>query len=537
MIRSRRLALIAALPALAVMALSACGDDARDGALGQGAPAVIHIGAGGGAGAGGSKLAGAPSESAVAGDAAMWAPWVQYTYSFGGDASGLPSTGAAWSFASGASPDAQRVAAIAASFGLSGELQPMPAEYGGGWVIGSTDYTGPSLMVGTDGMLSWWYNVGPTESDRIAAGCAEAGVAVTPDAGGGSDAANGTSSGTAPDDTAVLTVNEPPCVVEEPTPPAGVPTKAEAEDLFRGLLAEWGYDAGSVTLETYADEWGAYVTGYLSLGGFRSPASVSAGFGADGAITWASGTLAEAAPAGEYPLVSVDEALARLNDRTGKWGWFGGWGAYAKGGVAIDAATSTDAGATTAVEPAIACEAGAGDCVIEPMPYETVPTEPEEVAVVFTEVTLETTTVWGDDGTIYVLPAYTFTAADGMTATMVAVGEEYLDLPEPAAAETVPGDTPTVDTGVVSTAVVTSGTGVVHPTPETLPAEVDMAAAEASLVGLTVDEATKVAEGAGWTLRVSTLDGEGQSLTEDYSPLRVNVAVEAGVVVGIDSIG
>ena len=64
-----------------------------------------------------------------------------------------------------------------------------------------------------------------------------------------------------------------------------------------------------------------------------------------------------------------------------------------------------------------------------------------------------------------------------------------------------------------------------------------MAAAEASLVGLTLEEATKVAEGAGWTIRVSTLDGEGQALTDDYLPLRVNVAVEAGVITGIDSIG
>ena len=538
MIRSRRIALIAAIPALAVMALSSCGDD-TDG-VGTGSPKVIQIGAN----SGGSKLAGTPgAESSAAGDAAMWAPWVSYTYSFVGDASGLPSSAAAWSFDAGLAPDAARVAEIAESLGLSGELQPLPAEYGGGWVIGSTDYTGPSLQVGTDGMLSWWYNPGPMAGSReISVGCVAPGVpvegdgtAVSPESGGGSDASTGSSGGsatpdTAPDDTAVpddTTVVDEPCVVVEPTPPANVPDKAEAETLFRGLLADWGYDADAVTLETYADDWGAYVTGYLSLGGFRSPASVSAGFGEDGALTWASGTLATAAPAGDYPLVSVDEAIARLNDRTGKWGWFGGWMAYAKGGVAMDTAVS--ATADVAIEPAI-------DPAAPVMPPDTMP-EPEEIAVEFTSVSMELTTVWGEDGTIYVLPAYSFTAADGTTATMVAVGEEYLDLPDPAPVDSVPVDSGPGDTGVVSTDVVTSGTDVVPPTPETLPAEVDMAAAEASLVGLTLEEATKVAEGAGWTVRVSTLDGEGQALTDDYLPLRVNVAVEAGVITGIDSIG
>jgi hypothetical protein len=36
---------------------------------------------------------------------------------------------------------------------------------------------------------------------------------------------------------------------------------------------------------------------------------------------------------------------------------------------------------------------------------------------------------------------------------------------------------------------------------------------------------------------VSTLDGEGQMLTEDYSETRMNVAVEAGVVTAVEFIG
>ena len=70
-----------------------------------------------------------------------------------------------------------------------------------------------------------------------------------------------------------------------------------------------------------------------------------------------------------------------------------------------------------------------------------------------------------------------------------------------------------------------------------LPPVLSAWAAAAALVGLTLDEATKVAEGNGWTVRVSKLDGEDQMLTEDYSATRVDVVVEAGSVTAVDFIG
>lgn len=69
-----------------------------------------------------------------------------------------------------------------------------------------------------------------------------------------------------------------------------------------------------------------------------------------------------------------------------------------------------------------------------------------------------------------------------------------------------------------------------------MPAEVTPEEA-AVLVGLTEAEATAEAEARGWSLRVARLDGEDLALTEDYSPTRVNVAVEAGEVTEIVSIG
>lgn len=58
-----------------------------------------------------------------------------------------------------------------------------------------------------------------------------------------------------------------------------------------------------------------------------------------------------------------------------------------------------------------------------------------------------------------------------------------------------------------------------------------------TLVGLTEAEAEDAAAADGWTLRVVRRDGEDLASTDDYSPTRVNVAVDEGVVVQIMSIG
>lgn len=65
---------------------------------------------------------------------------------------------------------------------------------------------------------------------------------------------------------------------------------------------------------------------------------------------------------------------------------------------------------------------------------------------------------------------------------------------------------------------------------------IDIADAEI-LVGRSLADAEAEAERRGWTVRVARLDGEDLMLTEDYSPTRVNVAVEADLVVEVVSIG
>lgn len=60
---------------------------------------------------------------------------------------------------------------------------------------------------------------------------------------------------------------------------------------------------------------------------------------------------------------------------------------------------------------------------------------------------------------------------------------------------------------------------------------------ESLIVGLPVDEAQEVVEDEGWVFRIAVLDGEDQVLTMDLVENRVNVAVDDGIVTGIEFIG
>jgi hypothetical protein len=285
------------------------------------------------------------------------------------------------------------------------------------------------------------------------------------------------------------------------------------------LFADLGYDVAAYEFESYADDWSAYVTSYLLIDGIRSPLTLSVGYGAEGVLTWASGALATPQDAGAYPLVSVQAGIDRLNEEGGYWmGYYGPAGAMVK--AAADTAVSGGSS-----EPAVP----------ETVPSETVPTDsllvdppvcdpaagcvdtslpPETVDVHLSGVQLGLTMVWDVDGTVWLVPAYTFSAADGGEFTVIAVDEQFVTLPDPGL---TPEPLPADDTG---------GTVVV-----------DLSVAADLLVGVSEDEATTLAEQNGWTLRVVRRDGEDLAVTEDYSESRVNVAVEAGVVLSVDFVG
>lgn len=545
MLRSRRFALIATI---AVLGLSACGDGASTTTAGR-APAVIHLGAGGAT----------PNASTVEGGVGDKMMAIQnITYVFDGSYPDLGSAAPSWTLPAGVQPDASAVAKIAMLLGVKGDVRQIAADQGGGWMVGPADYSDATLTVSSDGLLSWWFNPAPSKV-ASGGGCAmpAEGVGISGTDASGSATVGASTETTvtadiaiAPPDTVLI---DPVC--EAPAPPANVPDKAAAEAKARQFLADLGLDATQYELTAYADDYGANVTAWLQLGGHRSPVQVNIGFGAEGAIVWASGSLAQPQVAADYPLVTPAEALARLNDPAGMWngGFYGGGGGVMRGMVsdtAISRSVTVSAGSTEAAPPpSDGIVAPVTDVTIEPMPV----CDPnadcvdppigvvEPITVQLTGVRLDVTMVWADDGTVWLLPAYTFTSADGGEYTVIAVDDQYIAQPEPTPVDTTtPGDTTAPGDITIPVDTTTPGdiTTPVDTTPVTeLPAPIEITAAETTLVGLSVDQAAKVAGENGWGFRVSTLDGEPQIMTDDYSPTRVNVAVTAGTVTAVDSIG
>jgi hypothetical protein len=152
---------------------------------------------------------------------------------------------------------------------------------------------------------------------------------------------------------------------------------------------------------------------------------------------------------------------------------------------------------------------------VESVPVESVPAEVIEEVATLIDVRPDLWWAWDDDGSVWLLPAYTFTDTENRVFTVPAVTDEYLIIPEPTLVDPMP----------------------VEPLPAEPPTEVPAPIDQYGIVGRSVDEAAKVLDTEGLTLRVVIEDGEALVVTDDFSTSRVNVEVAEGVVVAVVSIG
>ncbi|MGA0959522.1 MAG: hypothetical protein ACO3TV_11480, partial [Ilumatobacteraceae bacterium] len=164
------------------------------------------------------------------------------------------------------------------------------------------------------------------------------------------------------------------------------------------------------------------------------------------------------------------------------------------------------------------------------VPDETIPEViPETIVVRLVDVEEEYITYWSVDGDVYLVPGYTFVAAEDEWGyrgryTVPAIPSEYLDIvepplpvePEPMPIEPAPfpGGGSSGSGGGVDAIAISDG--------ETT-----------DLIGLNEDEAFEVAVARGWEVRVAARDGEQFSLTMDYLWNRVNLTVENDVVTAV----
>ncbi len=488
--------LVPALTVFALFAVSSCGDDPDA----SGPPVLVLSAANGG---GWSADAPAASESTTGMDEKMMWGYLQ-NFTAAVDLPVLDSDARSYTLVAG-DVSTDSLNALKAAFGVTKDFVAQDASQGGGYLSG--DYTTTAtLYVGSDAMHYWSYSPAWEQSPISSRPCIMEDAVVTTDV------------------PTSEVMNE---ICAEPVAPENVPTKTEAEELFATTVSALGMNVDDLIIDSYADEWGANVNGYVKIDGVRSSLTWSIGYGANAEISWASGALADVQDGASYPRIGTTAALERLNNQQSDM-----WGdPMVRGGFAYDATAAIEP-ATSDVESAVTTEPSTSDVPSSDVPAsdvvaETYPvtdaTAPEIQEVSIVGVEEELVTLYGADGSIYLVPGYTFIAAEDEYGyagryTVSALPDEYMQVTD--AVDAVPAtDVPVPDTAVAP---------AVDPT-----VAPDMSVAQEvadSVVGMSEAEATKTAEAKGLTVRVGSRDGEDFPLTMDYRIDRVTLTVKADKV-------
>jgi hypothetical protein len=505
------------------LSVTACiADDADSGGLAP--PELIRVGAMNGGGSAATEEAAVADsaksamsvaeESSIDGDMASdyMMPWTIVTDFVVGDLPALPANSTGYVYRSGSAVPEEVAARLATAFGVDPTPQSRPAEYQVAWAFGPEDGSAPSLTIDAYSQHYWWYSPdwseGEAMDERYA--CSES-----------------------IDSEGNVTVDCP-----EPEPPSGVPTAAEAEASARELIAAAGFDAEGLSFDVSADDWYAsvYASRPLLDGVDITGENWSFGFGAEGALQWAGGSFVSPEQVGPYPLIDVETALERLRSN-----YLGSGGSY-RGDFATAEVSEESVAIDEPTQAPDELDAAAEDLADEEMWIE--PSGPEEITVTLVDVVADLW--WATDvgENTWLVPAYRFIGDDGGWYTVPAVTDEYLietpvyieddePAPLPAVSEPAIGGGTSGSTGRMSESVAV----VIDSQFEELDEMTVQFLEEVTDALYTEDEFSALAAEFGLTMRVVQRDGEFLMVTEDYSLSRVNVVVDAGVVIALDSIG
>lgn len=476
----------------------------------------------------------APSSDMATSDMSMIAPYYISEFVLGDAFPALPTNNIGFVFDGESTLADEQITALAAAFGVNGDVVSTDQDGYQSWQVGPNDGTAPTIYVSGDAQLSWSFSPAWDQSANTTVSCEYVDPAVLT-----VDATGSTVTEPAPD----IAVAPPGDVCAEPKPPANVPSADQAEALAVQQLTVLGVDSATVTLDTYADQWSASVTATVNRDGSPTGQTYSFGYGADSELQWAGGSLAVPAAVGPYELIDIDTALARLVEMNSWQGM-----AYPTDMLAIDAQMMGDvargsAGGTVDAGSAVAGNEGSSGTtepgtaptppVVAPMPVdtapldsvpvdtpaETVPVEtmpvetypaPEARTVTLVDVEADVWWAWDVNDVLWLLPAYRFIDTEGGWHVVPAVSDEFLIEVEQPVLETEPGVEPSEPVEEV--------------VPD-MPPEVDTATLD-EFVGGPLDEFTKQAASIGLEVRVTERDGEALPVTMDYRVDRVNVSVK-----------
>jgi hypothetical protein len=385
-------------------------------------------------------------------------------------------------------------------FSIKDEFTTQDLNIGGGYIAGNYNTVDtPVMYVSADATHYWSYQA-PWSSSTTDVACA------MPSA--------------EPGDTISEVL---PCAV--PTPPENVPSGAETERMFKQILKDLGLKSTDFVIEIYADEWSASAMGYLKIDGVRSPLAWSASYGADSQLTFASGVLAKVTPGADYPRIGTAKGIERLNDQQYGWG-----GAMGRGGVGYNdkAVGSSDAPSDAPQSnPTTSESAGTASTNVEGTvhsTYDSQETPVTEIEIVAVEE--ELVSLYGADGSIYLVPGYSFSAAaSGYTPRYVvsALPDEYIEETNVDSVSTPPTDVSEVP---VMKPIDPSNPVVDEP-------NITQEAAD-TLLALSERAAVQMAVSNGWDVRVGQRDEEMFALTADWSATRVTLTIVADAVTQVD---
>ena len=267
------------------------------------------------------------------------------------------------------------------------------------------------------------------------------------------------------------------CVIETPPDAENLPTDSEARAKTLELLGD-GFRVNNVMRSA----WDVTVDGTYLVEGKDTSYWGLVGFADQGRISSASGLIGEPSNVGKYKTISASEALPRLSG--------GMFMAFDNVRAATDVACTSEAPCTT--------------------------------TITFTSVRRTYTQLYDSSNTVWIVPAYEYSDANGGTWTAMALDDSYL---EKAVVS--------IDTDNVPAPV--------EPMPVPLPDETDGGSVEpvptiatSAPIGLSELEAIKLIESEGFTARVIARDGESLPATKDYRLDRVNISIENGVVVSAE---
>jgi len=145
----------------------------------------------------------------------------------------------------------------------------------------------------------------------------------------------------------------------------------------------------------------------------------------------------------------------------------------------------------------------------------------------------ELLSLYGEDGSIYLVPGYAFLAAEELGWTprymVSALPDEFI---EEASTDSV--DLPTPDVTEVPTPE-TIVPETIDPSDPVVDAEIEITQEAADiLLAMSEGDATKMAANNGWGVRVGQRDDEMFALTEDYRLDRVTLTIMADQVTKVD---